>query len=116
VAITLDPIGPTLLALARRPLPGPTITGPSSLRPGDVAEFRLGVTGGPDAALHVLHVEVVDPAGNTVAPYSGNVIAPGGEASRILPVALNDPAGTWQFRVTDLLSGQSTTAALSVER
>lgn len=115
VTLALDPIAPTVLAVAHRPLPAPTIAGPTSLRLGDTGEFRLGVAGGPDPALHVLHVDVVDPAGNVVGHYSGNVVARGGEASRVLPLAVNDAIGGWRIRVTDLLSGQSTTAALAVE-
>ncbi len=59
-------------------------------------------------------VDVTDPAGKLVPYYSGNVLAPAGRASRLLPIAVNDPAGKWQVRVRDVLSGQQQTATVEV--
>jgi hypothetical protein len=114
--LSLDAVAPTVLAVAPRPLPAPTIAGPSSLHLGALGEFRLALAEGADAALHVFRVDVIDPAGNVVAHYSGNLVAPGGDAVHILPLALDDPPGTWQIHVTDVLSGQSVTATVNVER
>jgi hypothetical protein len=113
--LSLDAVAPTVLAVAPRPLPAPTIAGPSSLRLGALGEFRLALVEGGDAAPHVFHVDVIDPAGSVVAHYSGNLVAPSGDAAHILPLALNDPPGTWQIHVIDVLSGQSATATVRVE-
>ncbi len=111
--LVLDPIAPTILAISDKPLPAPTIQGPSELRLGQTGTFSVGFAGASPAAFPVLHAEITDPSGKTIDDYSGNLIAPGGAASLRFPLALNDPAGTWRIRVTDLLSGQ--TAATEVQ-
>jgi hypothetical protein len=64
--------------------------------------------------VHVFHVEAEDPAGKTVPQYSGNLLAPEGQAEKLLPLAVNDSVGTWKIRVRDLLSGQTQVAAIEV--
>jgi hypothetical protein len=113
-AVTLDPAAPTLLALSGTPLPEPTISGPARLRLGETAALRFGLAGETSAAIDVLHLDVVDPAGKTVSQYSGNILAPGGQAEGVLPLALNDPPGLWTLRITDLLSGRSRQMAIEV--
>jgi hypothetical protein len=115
VALALDPVSPTVLAVSPRALPAPTIAGPSALHLGETGEYRVALAGGRDAALHVLRLDIVDPVGEVSAHYSGNLLAPGGEASGVLPLALNDQPGTWQIRVTDIVSGQTATQTVTVE-
>jgi hypothetical protein len=112
--LALDPIAPTILAISDKPLPAPTIQGPRQLRLGQTGRFSFGFATASPAAFPVLHAEVTDPSGKIIDHYSGNLIAPGGAASLSLPLALNDPAGTWRIRVTDLLSGQTATMAVQV--
>jgi hypothetical protein len=59
-------------------------------------------------------MDVVDPSGRRVPQYSGNLVAPRGRARMTLPLALNDPAGQWTLRVTDVLSGQTRTSVIDV--
>jgi hypothetical protein len=66
------------------------------------------------AALHVFHLDVVDPSGTIVSQYSGNIRAPKGRATVRVPFALNDPPGTWEIRVKDLLSGQRQVSTVRV--
>lgn len=112
--LRLDPFEPTILALSPQPLPPPTLAAPSPLHPGATAVLRLAFGGASGAAFHVLHVAVMDPSGKTVLGYSGNLRMRRGAAEWRIPFALNDPAGTWHVRVTDALSGRSTTAAVQV--
>ncbi|HUZ72209.1 MAG TPA: alpha-amylase family protein [Stellaceae bacterium] len=112
--LRLDPFEPTLLALSPRPLPRPTLSIPAPTHPGATAVLRISFAGSSGAAFHVLHVTVMDPSGRTDRAYSGNIrMRRGGGAWRI-PLALNDPVGTWRVRVTDALSGLSATAAVRV--
>ena len=67
------------------------------------------------AALHVLRVDVVDPAGARVRAYSGNVLLGGATASWRLPFALNDAVGSWRVRVTDVLTGRMVSSRIAVE-
>ena len=57
----------------------------------------------------------VDPAGNTVGHYSGNLIVKGSGISKLLPFAFDDPPGVWTIRVKDLLGGTTEVAELQVE-
>jgi uncharacterized protein YfaS (alpha-2-macroglobulin family) len=112
--LQLDPVAPVLLAISDRALPRPTISGPSRLRPGDIAEFRLGLAGPTGAAIDIFHLEVLNPTGELVPFYSGNIVASHGTAAAHLPLAFNDPTGAWTLRVTDKLSGQTAIAKLEV--
>jgi len=56
----------------------------------------------------------VNPQGAAVWPYTSNVLAKGGRAAIRIPLALNDPPGTWQVRVRDVLSGVAGQAVLKV--
>ena len=66
------------------------------------------------ASLQVLHIDVINPRGERILHYSGNLLADGGNAMKLLPLAQNDPAGLWTIRVHDLLSGQTITQSLEV--
>lgn len=114
IEIVLDPVAPTVLAVSPRALAAPTLSLPSRARAGGTAELRFSHAGAPDTALRVLGLEIIDPAGKVIPYYSGNVFAPGGVASRGVPLALNDPAGQWKIRVTDGLSGATVTAPMTV--
>jgi hypothetical protein len=59
-------------------------------------------------------MDVVDPAGKVIPHYSGNVLAPGGRADKLLPLALNDQPGNWTIRVKDQLTGQTQTKSIEV--
>jgi hypothetical protein len=114
VALDLGPGEPAILALSPTPLAAPSITGPAAAHLGENAEFQIRT--GPPEAPAVIHIEAVDPDGRVVLPYSGNILAPHGEAAKLLPLAFNDKSGIWQIRATDVLSGQTATADLLVER
>jgi hypothetical protein len=72
----------------------------------------IRMEGETPASNHIFHIDVVDPSGAVVPHYSGNVLAPGGAAMKLLPFAQSDAKGTWQVRVHDLLSGQRQTVKL----
>ncbi|HYM12431.1 MAG TPA: alpha-amylase family protein [Bryobacterales bacterium] len=112
--VPLDPYEPAIFAVSPFPLPALAVAAPARLGRGQTGDIGLSFGGATPAAAHVLHVDVIDPSGKTVLPYSGNVLARRGHASRPLPLALHDPAGKWEIRVKDLLSGQTRTAAIEV--
>ncbi len=113
LAIHLDPYEPSLFALSAEPLPELRVSAPARVARGETAVLGVGLGGAP-AATHILHVDVFDPAGKAVFAYSGNLRAPAGRAQRLIPFAHNDPAGRWQVRVRDVLSGQVRTAAIEL--
>jgi hypothetical protein len=118
VVLALGPGEPAILALAPAPLAAPGLAGPADARLGDNVEFRIRLNPPetPGEIRGVIHVDIVGPDGRMVRPYSGNLrAAPGGEAVKLLPLAVNDKPGIWKIRATDVLSGQTATAELNVE-
>jgi hypothetical protein len=111
----LGPIEPILLALSDKPLPAPALSGPQSAHVGENAEFVVHSGLDSTAARAVVRLDVIDPEGNLVPHYSGNVIALSGTGSVHLPFAVNDKTGVWQIRATDVISGETATAELSLE-
>ena len=112
LTVQLDPYEPTILSISTGAMPSLVISTPSRLRLGDTGQISLNLSRRSGAALHVFHVDVVDPSGNVASPYSGNIVAPNGRATVALPLALNDKVGRWEIRVKDLLSGQIKVASL----
>jgi hypothetical protein len=113
LTVELDPVKPTLLALSERPLAPLSISGPTNARLGGNAEFQIRTD--PYAAANVVHLDVVDPAGNIAAHYSGNLLVGRSEVAKLLPLAVNDQPGVWSIRARDLLGGGSEVAQLLVE-
>lgn len=104
VPVALDPEAPVLLALSPKRLAPPAVTGPAQIRLGASGAVHIAVANG--AAADVLHVDVIDPAGQTVAADSDNIVAHGGGASFRLALKSHDEAGPWQLRILDILSGK----------
>jgi hypothetical protein len=54
----------------------------------------------------------MDPEGRLPECYQQKVMALKGTYEGLIPFALNDPPGTWQIRVTDVVSGQEAVRAV----
>jgi len=113
VPVALAPVEPVLLALSEKPLAPPSVSGPRSVRRGTNAE--ISVSSNSPAALDVIHLDAIDPVGNTVAHYSENLLITGTSTKKLLPFAVNDKPGVWTIRAKDLLSGATATAELVLE-
>jgi hypothetical protein len=112
--VTLDPYEPAIFAIAPSPMPRLAMSAPARVRRGDTALIGIGFAAATPAAVHVLHVDVVNPSEDTVACYSGNLLAREGRAGKLIPIAMNDPTGSWKIRVRDVLTGQTETSAFEV--
>ncbi|MBT3289145.1 MAG: hypothetical protein HN380_17500, partial [Victivallales bacterium] len=76
-------------------------------------ELSLRTDGGtPDS--HVFIVEVLGPDGGLRQHYAAQLVAPNGKATGTIPLALNDPPGTWTIRATDRATGTVRTASFTV--
>ena len=84
---------------------------PRSPAPGDVlqASIRLEVPSSTDAR-HAAVVGLVGPDGKEARWARQVVLLASGRATVRIPVALNDAAGRWSLRATELFSGASDTA------
>ena len=114
LTVSLDPYEPTILSTSGAAIPSLAISGPRHLRAGESGTFALALAGSSPAAVHVFHLDIVDPSGSIVAYYSGNLTAPQGRATATLPLAVNDKPGNWEIRVKDLLSGQTHASTVAV--
>jgi hypothetical protein len=111
--LELGAVEPLVLAFSEQPLAPPFMAGPSNAHLG--ANVRFSIRSDNPAALDIVHLDVIDPNGNAIAHYSGNLVVSRGAAARQLPLALNDKTGVWTIRAGDLISGQTATAELTVE-
>jgi hypothetical protein len=75
--------------------------------------LRLLTEGGPPGH-GVFRLETLNPAGETVPPLCRKVRWTGGAAEVTLPLAHNDPVGTWTVRVTDVATGVMAERTLTV--
>src|SRR5262249_53010906 len=114
IQVTLDPYEPTILGIAPSPMPELELSAPARVQRGSTAALGVNFLAATPAANHVLHVDVLNPSGQIVTYYSGNLLAPYGRAGRPIPIAVNDPAGLWEIRVKDLMTGQSKTSTVEV--
>jgi hypothetical protein len=114
LSLTVNPYEPVILTATAAPLPPLRVSAPDEAQLGSSAQISIDCPQTP-AALHVFHVDVVDPQGQSVLNYSGNVLAKDGRAMKVIPLAYNDPSGSWNIHVHDLLSGQTAIRKLTVK-
>ena len=114
LSVPLDPYEPAMFAISALPLPALRVSTPARLARGQSGRIAVSFRAASPAATHVLHVDIIDPAGKIVSHYSGNLLAPNGRAVKLLPLAYSDVPGKWEIRVKDLLSGQAQAASLEV--
>lgn len=76
--------------------------GPLSAHPGDHVSFNLSSTT-PGTSLVRCHVYAPD--GTRLPVYSSNILVQNGRGTFTLPFALNDPAGKYVIRSTDVVTG-----------
>jgi len=111
--LELGPVEPVLLSLSEKPIAPPSIAGPRRAHLGEIAEFQ--VRSNSPAEHGVIHLDVTDPEGGTIAHYSENLLVDGAVTTKLVPLALNDKTGVWRLRVVDLPSGGTATAELQVD-
>lgn len=86
------------------------------IQPGQVGVFQFGVkAAGAPMGTHVFHVTAQDPSGRTRPEYAGNHRAKNGERKFSIPFAFNDPLGEWRITATDVATGLSSVAAITLE-
>ena len=111
--LMVDPYEPIILAASPSPLPKLRLFAPASAKRGSMVE--IGISAGPTPAEnHIFHVDVFNPEGSRVLYYSGNLIALGGHARKLLPLAVGDVAGDWKIRIRDGFTGEIKELALAV--
>jgi hypothetical protein len=114
LALTVDPYEPVIIAFSPTPIPLLHVSGPARIARGETGLIGISMGNSSPAGMHVFHVDVLDPTGKHVEYFSGNVLAPGGSAAKMLPIAQSEKAGKWSVHVKDVLSGQEASADFDV--
>jgi hypothetical protein len=87
-------------------------------RPGETVTIQGRVItedGAEPDQFHVVHAEVIDPAGHRPAWHRVNLNAPAGRFEMTIPLALNALSGTWRIELRETVSGKRKTVRFSVE-
>ena len=95
---------------------GVSLQSPRKIQPGQVLKYNILIDGADGSADHAIRVEVINPEGRGSECYRHNVLALKGRYEGKIPFALNDPPGTWQIRVTDIISGKEAARAVIVKK
>jgi glycosyl hydrolase family 42 (putative beta-galactosidase) len=114
ITLTLDAVGPALIAVAPTPLPELAVAGPAQARLGTAAEFTVTPVGATPAGKRIVHVEAIAPDGTATRALTANITVDGGHAAWQLPLALTDPVGNWTVRIIDVLAGRTMQHTLTV--
>lgn len=86
-------------------------------RKGAGSAIRIGLSTVSEGATgaHAVRVQVFDATGRERAEYSGVAYCPRGQGRWEIPLAPNDPAGTWRVVVTDAATGAAAQRSLEVK-
>ena len=107
--VELESAGVKVYALLPGRVSGLEARATSAAARGEVATLELTAEG--PAFRHAFRLEVADATGRARPEYAQVVC----DGQARIPLALNDPVGTWQVEVTDVATGQQVAAALAVE-
>lgn len=111
----LDPWTP--LAFTRAPQAVPALQ-VSTRRQGPNSRMIEIMLGGetelPGDTFRVVRLELLTPDGKPYNLYARNLILKSGPHTERIPIALNDPAGTWRVRARDVATGETQEKTFSV--
>ncbi len=113
---TLNPFEPLVYTRAPHPLPILHLDVTSNCKSGSVVDLTL--TSGesqPEGTVRVVRFEFIKPDGGTYELYAKNVMVQAFPYNTQIPIAFNDPAGSWSVRAHDLMSGQMLQASFTVD-
>jgi hypothetical protein len=102
---------PAVLVFAPQKVAGVRLTAPPSVKRGQSATFGVQVQPGITT---VVRLTATGPDGQARPWYDVNVTVQDGRGRATFRPALNDPVGTWRFVATEIISGATTAAKVSV--
>jgi len=112
VSLTVTPCRATLLALSPAPLKPVVLTAAPSVAAGGLQ--RLTVTSPLPQGQQAVKVQVKLPDGSAADWVDSVVVVDRRGATVDVPVAFNDPKGTWTVSATDLYTGRTTNTQFAV--
>jgi len=109
----LEPAVPKLFALVASRVAGLELQAPARARLGEEVTINFHVAGAGQLR-SVAKVVVTDTAGREVSVYGGNRDIVNGAGSVHFRTALNDPQGVWRISVTEVISGETANAEITI--
>jgi len=109
----IEPAVPKLFALVASRISGLEMQAPTRARLGEEVTINFRAVGAGQLR-SVAKVVVTDAAGREVSVYGGNRDIVNGAGSVSFRTALNDPQGVWRVSVTEVISGETANAAITV--
>ena len=106
-----------LLVACAEPVGPPEVTVADRTDAGEPAEARLEAryaSGRPVAGVVPLRVDIISPDGETNDYSRFTATDEDGSWAASIPIAENEPAGTWTLRATELIGGNVTTSHFQV--
>ena len=114
VPVTIVPSRATFLVLTHSPMAAPQISlGSSTVKPGQVVTAKITAPGA--GGEHAVRVRVATPDGKPAEWLNQYVMVGKQGGTCALPIAYNDPAGTWTVSVSDVCSDKASEAKLIVK-
>jgi hypothetical protein len=121
--VEVEPGSPAIFSLLPYHVTGVSIRLPELIIRGQAAQVTGQLVLSDDArpSGHLFRLDAVPPSKRDGPSCSGHlcrrIYAPveAGSATFSIPVAFNDPSGSWQIRVTDCVTGLSGTAEMRVK-
>ncbi|MBT7054057.1 MAG: hypothetical protein HN976_03120 [Lentisphaerae bacterium] len=113
ISLTVTPYRALFYALSPRPLPPIAVQALPVVARGTVQ--RLGLTSTMDEGLQAVNIRVTRPDG-TLADWVDSVALVGRKGTGVaVPVAFNDPSGTWAVGARDIITGRTTITQFEVK-
>lgn len=112
---TLNPWEALVFTRAPRPLAKVKLDAPERSSAGSVVEVTLSSEGPhPEGTCRVVRLEVDKPSGSPCELYAQNLPVTSFPHTMTIPIAFNDPQGSWRIRGHDLMTGQTLEATFTV--
>lgn len=114
---TLNPWEPLVFTRTPGALPPLRLAVPSSVKTGSELEITISSDGAhPEGSIRIVHIDMIKPSGGTYELYTRNVAVTSVPHKVRIPIAANDPTGTWKVHGHDLLSGQILEGSFSISQ
>ena len=108
------PALPKLFAQVTSRINGIELQSPPRAKRGEEITINFRITGA-NQLRSVAKITVTDAAGRAVSVYGGNRDIVNGAGSVRFRTALNDPTGTWRVAITEVISGETAHAEITIQ-
>jgi hypothetical protein len=114
VQTTLDSWSPLVFTRASEAVPALTVEAPERVTPAAPLVLTLRDEAPlADGSFRIVHLQVFGPNGKPYGLYARNLLVRATSHIEQIPLAFNDPPGTWRVVATDVMTGRESRAAFT---